>query len=93
MQPFTFRYKSEIRKSQAARFMDEGYQCFLVTTSSGLELTIVPSGLPGSENKTIWVQTHKPGEKIHPHDLVQALGEGLENAGIYTETGNRSKSL
>jgi hypothetical protein len=72
----------EIRKSVAYSFLENGSPYFRVVISEGLECTITSSGIPGPENKTIWVQSHKPGETLLAHELVQALGEGIERAGI-----------
>jgi hypothetical protein len=81
MQLFTYHYMDEIRKSVAYSFLENGRPYFRVLINDGLECTIASSGIPDPENKTIWVQSHKPGETVLAHDLIQALGEGIERAG------------
>jgi hypothetical protein len=36
-------------------------------------------GIRSRDDKTIWHQSHKESEIVQPHDLVQAMGEGLEH--------------
>lgn len=43
---------------------------------------IVPSGFPGPGNRIIWVQSHKGDETVLAHELVQAIGEGVERSGM-----------
>jgi hypothetical protein len=41
--------------------------------------TILPSGKPETSKKTVWVQSNEPDEIVQPEELIQALGEGIEN--------------
>lgn len=43
---------------------------------------IVPSGFPGPNNSIVWVQSHKGNETVLDHELVQAIGEGVERSGM-----------
>jgi hypothetical protein len=54
---------------------------YRITFDDGYAI-ITPSGIPGT-GMVIWVQSNKPGETIYPHELIQAIGEGLEEARIY----------
>ena len=82
MQMFLYNYNDESLRASAALMVDECLGGFRVKMNDEPEFTISPSGIPGPENKTIWVQSHKSGEKIWPHELVLALGEGIESAEI-----------
>jgi hypothetical protein len=82
MQTFRYYYNDETYESEVMMFLDGSFTYYQLKMSDGLECTITSSGIRCPENKTIWVQSHKPDEKVLSHDLIQALGEGLENAGI-----------
>ena len=82
MQVFRYQYQDETCESDAVMFLDRSFTYYRIKMGDGLECTIASSGVRGPDNKTIWVQSHKPDEKVLSHDLIQALGEGLENAGI-----------
>jgi hypothetical protein len=41
---------------------------------------ILRAGIQTKENKMIWVQTIQHGEVVWPHELIQALGDGIELA-------------
>jgi hypothetical protein len=78
MEPFTYQYKGESYNSRAVFIVDGRCKLYHVTSGHGLDFNIEPSEIPAPNGKIIWVQSNKPFEKIQPHDLVQAIGEGLE---------------
>jgi hypothetical protein len=80
MEPFTYQYKGESYNSHAAYIVDGSCKLYHVTSGNGLEFNIEPSEIPAPNGKIIWVQSNKTFEKIQPHELVQAVGEGLERA-------------
>jgi len=41
---------------------------------------ILKAGIQNRYDKLIWVQIVQHGELVWPHDLIQALGEGIETA-------------
>ena len=82
MQLFTYKYKGETLNAVAMAYMDEGICRYRVIIENNLRITISPVSIPGTEGSVIWVQSNKSGEIPQPHDLVQAFGEGLSNAGI-----------
>jgi hypothetical protein len=41
---------------------------------------ILPAGFQTKNNKMIWVQFVQQGEAIWPHELIQTLGEAIENS-------------
>jgi hypothetical protein len=43
---------------------------------------ILPAGIKTSDDKMIWVQCVQQGELVWPHDLLQALAEGIEKTSI-----------
>jgi hypothetical protein len=81
MKMFRYNYRGEIRQSEVDYFMDRGGHRYRVVTQTG-SCVIVPLALPGPKGITLWVQSVKPGETEYPHDMVQALGEGVELSGL-----------
>lgn len=82
MAAFTFTYQGRFLNAVADHYTEDGYNRYRITLID-VTFVIAPSGFTGKDGKTIWVQPIKPGEFGQPHDLVQALGEGIEAAGIY----------
>ena len=82
MQPFTYEYKGTVYDALAEHSTENGYNRYQITFDGGC-VVIVPAGIPGTGGLTIWVQSNKSGEKIYPHELIQAIGDGLENSRIY----------
>ena len=80
MEPFTCKYKGESYLSRAVFIVNGRCKIYHITSGSGLEFYIEPSEIPAPRGKIIWVQSNIPFEQIQPHELVQALGEGLEEA-------------
>jgi hypothetical protein len=62
--------------------MEVGICRYRVTLGNNIWLTITPARIPGTDSKAIWIQSNRHGEIPQPHELVQALGQGLEDAGI-----------
>jgi hypothetical protein len=83
MYPITYQYKGESYNSGAVFIVDGRCKLCHVTSGKGLEFNIEPSEIPTPNGKIIWVQSNKPDEIILPHELIQAIGEKLEKAGIY----------
>ena len=77
MKPFTYKYRGLIHKSFVNHYIDQGYNRYKVAYDDDYFI-IAPSGIPGPKGRIIWVQSNKPGEIILSHDLVQSIGEGLE---------------
>ena len=80
MYPFTYQYKGETFESFYALSAEKGDTRYQVKLQDAW-FTIVAldfSRLP--DNKIIWHQANKDGEIILSHDLVQAVGEGIEGS-------------
>jgi hypothetical protein len=43
---------------------------------------ILRSGIQTKDNRMIWVQNVQHGEPVWPHELIQAMGEGIESNGV-----------
>lgn len=84
MLPFTYQYNGESFDSQAIYYQEDGYRRFRVVVPDGREFIIAPAGIPGKNGAVIWGQPVKPGEENLAHELVQAMGEGVEKAGGLT---------
>ena len=78
MRPFTYQYKGETVESLWAFSVENGSLRYKVKLGIDLWFTIAPLQFPGPDNKIIWHQSNKEHEIIQPHDLVQAMGEGIE---------------
>ena len=78
MQPFTYQYKGETVESLWSVSLEKGQLRYKVKLSDILWFTIVPLTFPSTGEQIFWHQSHKDGEIIQPHDLVQAMGEGIE---------------
>jgi hypothetical protein len=81
MKMFRYNYRGEIRQSEVEYYMDCGAHRYRVITQTG-NCVIVPLAFPGPNGITLWVQSVKPGETEYPHDMVQAMGEGIEQSGV-----------
>ena len=46
---------------------------------------ILPTSLRVNQNKRIWVQNIQTGESVWPHELIQSMGESIDQ--ILTEPG------
>jgi hypothetical protein len=78
MQFFTYKYAGEIHESGAEHFADRGCVGYRVAMGDGLTMIIAQAGMRAAQNKIVWVQFHGPGEIVYAHELVQAIGEGIE---------------
>ena len=92
MKPFQYTYLGRVLSATADHYTEGRYNRYRITL--GKETFIIaPSGFTGANGRTIWVQPVKPGEKDQHHDLVQALGEGLEAYGIIRSMQNRQRKV
>jgi hypothetical protein len=78
MRPFTYQYKGETVESLWAVSVEKGDLRYRVKIGTDLWLTIVPTFVTSPSDKIIWLQSNKEHEIVQPHDLVQAMGEGIE---------------
>lgn len=58
--------------------VENGDLRYKVKLGTDLWFTIVPTFVESTANKIIWLQSNKEHEIVQPHDLVQAMGEGIE---------------
>ena len=80
MYPFTYQYKGETFESHYSFSAEKGDARYQVKLPYAW-YTIVALEFPRlPDNKIIWHQANKDGEIILPHDLVQAIGEGIEDS-------------
>ena len=78
MRSFTYQYKGETVESLWAASVENGDLRYRVKLGIELWLTIIPTFVAGTDKKIIWLQSVKEHEIVQPHDLVQAMGEGIE---------------
>lgn len=81
MNPFTYQYGGETFQSSVDYYMDGKDHRYRVQVGEHYPV-IVPSGFPGPNNSIVWVQSHRSNEIVLEHELVQAIGEGVERSGI-----------
>jgi hypothetical protein len=76
MTPFCYTYNQKMCSGSFERD-DGGFNWYKVIFNDQMVI-ILPAGIRTNENKLIWVQKVLPLEKVWQHDLIQSLGEGLE---------------
>ena len=76
MTPFTFTFHE---KECQGYFLpsDKGRGWFKVIFFDH-SAVILPAGIKTRDNRMIWVQCVQHGELVWPHELVQAMGEGID---------------
>jgi len=79
VKPFTYTYQGQTHSAFADHYLVDGYKRYLIACNDG-NFVIAPSGIPGAGGTIVWVQENQPGETLHSHELIQALGEGLHDA-------------
>ena len=82
MKPFTYQYKGETFQSAVAYYSEGRDHRYRVQLGEQYSV-IVPSGFPGPNNSIVWVQSHRGNETVLDHELVQAIGEGVERSGMH----------
>jgi hypothetical protein len=80
MTPFTFTYHNNECQGNFLS-TDRGYGWLKVFFFDHSAI-ILRTSIQTKDNGMIWVQSIQQGEAVWPHDLIQALGEGLEKMGI-----------
>jgi hypothetical protein len=81
MYSFTYRYQGQMINTVMDHYIIDGYDYYRIE-HDGDYCTIMASGKPNMFNKMTWVQIFNQSERIGPRDLIQAMGEGLLEAGI-----------
>jgi len=78
MTPFSYTYHE---KEYQGNYMhtEKGYGWIKVYFFDHSAM-ILKAGIQNRYDKLIWVQIVQHGELVWPHDLIQALGEGIETA-------------
>jgi hypothetical protein len=84
MTSIKYKYKGITLDSTVERYKEDGCDRYRMVLPDGLVLIITPSGILQQNTKIRWLQTISPGEKIQPNDLIQSLGEGIENKYVPT---------
>jgi hypothetical protein len=76
MTPFTYTYHE---KECHGNFLhiDKGYGWIKVFFSDH-SAVIFQASIQTKHNKTAWIQVVKHDEPVWPHELIQAMGEGIE---------------
>ena len=82
MVPFTYAYHEKECQGNY-HSVDKGYGLIKVFFYNHSAF-ILRSAIQNRNDKMIWVQCVQHGDPVWPHDLIQAIGEGLEKAGLIT---------
>ena len=81
MEKFTYNYQGVTHESEVEYFWEKGSHKYRVKLSTGYHaLVAVP--YPGPNNTTLWTMSLKPTDLELSHDLVMAIGEGIERSGM-----------
>lgn len=88
---FTFRFRDYINRAVAVMISDQEQLRYEVSIGNDQWITILPASAPESSKKTIWVQSDEPDEVVYPKELIQALGEGIENLDKYSASASMTK--
>ncbi len=91
MEPFTYQYQGKTIDSVAEYFCVEGNHRYRVKIND-INYLLAICGWRGPNNTILWVQNVKPGDIVQPHDLIQAIGEGIEKSTLLV-TGNQAGLL
>ena len=76
---FTYQYRAVAYESTMEHYLQDGEHRYRVVLPDGSQIAIAKFGMSPPNAKIIWLQAHQArGEVIQPLDLVQAIGEGLE---------------
>ena len=79
MPHFTYKYNGIKYKSTLEHFLKDGHDHYRVTAPDGVEFVMAPADSLTANGQIVWDQSNIMGEIIQPHDLVQAIGEGIDN--------------
>gem|GEM_PF-7118171 len=77
-----FKYKNATHNAVASKFTAKKHQWYLITIGDRPNFVIAQDELNPVDSKTVWLQENIPGEVVHPKEFIQAVGSGLEAAGI-----------
>jgi hypothetical protein len=78
MTPFSYTYHEKEGKGYYIH-TEKGYGWIKVFFNDHSAM-ILKASIQNRHNKMIWVQIVQHGELVWPHELIQALGEGIEIA-------------
>jgi hypothetical protein len=82
MHKITFKYKDTTHEGIAKTFTGKRHRWYLINLCDGLNFVVVPAGTQTVDHKVDWLQENIPGETVHPKEFIQAVGSGLEAAGL-----------
>jgi len=82
MHKIRFKYKNTIHEAIAKTFTGKRHKWYLINLHDGLNFVVVPAEEHPDNSKFVWLQENIPGETIHPTEFIQAVGSGLEAAGL-----------
>ena len=75
MNSFSYFHNGKPHKASFSPYVREGYDRYKVTLDDGTSFVMARFGI----NPRFWLQAVQQKDEInYPHDLVQAIGEGLE---------------
>jgi hypothetical protein len=77
-----FKYNNAIHEASARKFTSKKHRWYLIAIAESPNFVIAPATEQSPDIKATWLQENIPGEFIHPKEFIQAVGSGLEAAGI-----------
>jgi hypothetical protein len=83
MKDFIYHYQGTTYMAAVTPYTNqEGYFRYRVMFDKSKGVIIGHAGVRGLNNQLLWVQELRNGIIEEPHELIQAVGEGLESAGM-----------
>jgi hypothetical protein len=82
MHKITFKYNNTTHEGIAKTFTGKRHKWYLINLHDGLNFVVVPAEGQTDNQKFDWLQENIPGETVHPKEFIQAVGSGLEAAGL-----------
>ena len=81
MTTITYQYQGRTYESAVEIFWDGENHRYRVIID-GLQYEIILLEMGKHLNRMIWLQCMGPGIIEQPHDLIQAIGEGIQNSSV-----------
>ena len=86
--PFTYEYEGRTIHSLFEYYIFSGEHRYRVKSPDGGYFDILPLAFSGPNQETIWVQKVTDINMEKPHEMIMAMGQGIERTGhpVYKRT-------
>ncbi len=83
MELFNYHWLGRILQATSDHYTEDLFHRYRILLPDGSGLVIFPDRIMGYESPVLWFALEKTDEGKFPSELIQAIGEGLEGAGLY----------